>query len=93
VGFIAEDPDTLQEAYLGTRTARPESFTFIGPAANALELLQFWTDKAARLNFGVAVLARYAGWIFRLTLFLRSDSIGRVLPRLPTCAITSPADV
>jgi len=57
VGFIAEDPDTLQEAYLGTRTARPESFTFIGPAANALELLQFWTDKAARLNFGVAVLA------------------------------------
>jgi len=50
VGFIAEDPDTLQEAYLGTRTARPESFTFIGPAANALELLQFWTDKAARLR-------------------------------------------
>jgi uncharacterized membrane protein YedE/YeeE len=56
LGFIAEDPDTLQEAYLGTRTARPESFTFIGPAANTLELLQSWTDKSARLTFGVAVV-------------------------------------
>ena len=56
LGFIAEDPETLQEAYVGTRTARPESFTFIGPAANMLELLQFWTDKSARVTFGVAVL-------------------------------------
>ncbi len=56
LGFIAEDPETLQEAYLGTRTARPESFTFIGPAANTLELLQFWTDKSARVTFGVAVV-------------------------------------
>ena len=56
LGFIAEDPETLQAAYLGTRTARPESFTFIGPAANTLEVLQFWTDKSARLSFGVAVV-------------------------------------
>jgi uncharacterized membrane protein YedE/YeeE len=56
LGFVAEDPDTLQEAYLGTRTARPESFTFVGPAANTLELLQSWTDKSARLTFGVAVV-------------------------------------
>jgi uncharacterized membrane protein YedE/YeeE len=56
IGLLAEDPDTLQEAYLGTRSARPESFTFIGPAAHALELLQFWIDKTARLSFGVAVI-------------------------------------
>jgi uncharacterized membrane protein YedE/YeeE len=56
LGFIPEDPATLQEAYVGTRTARPESFTFIGPAANTLELLQFWTDRAARMSFGVAVV-------------------------------------
>ena len=56
LGFIAEDPETLQEAYAGTRTARPESFTFIGPAANTLEWLQSWTDKSARLTFGVAVV-------------------------------------
>ncbi|HEX7812246.1 MAG TPA: YeeE/YedE family protein [Burkholderiales bacterium] len=56
LGFVAEDPETLQEAWLGTRTARPESFTFIGPAANTLELLQFWADKSARMTFGVAVV-------------------------------------
>jgi len=56
LGFVAEDPETLQEAYVGTRTARPESFTFIGPAANTLELLQFWTEKSARVTFGVAVV-------------------------------------
>ena len=56
LGFVAEDPETLQEAYLGTRTARPESFTFIGPAANTLELLQVWTEKSARVTFGVAVV-------------------------------------
>ncbi|HEY5930436.1 MAG TPA: YeeE/YedE family protein [Burkholderiales bacterium] len=56
LGFIAEDPETLQEAWLGTRTARPESFTFIGPSANTLELLQFWGDRSARMTFGVAVV-------------------------------------
>jgi uncharacterized membrane protein YedE/YeeE len=56
LGFIAEDPETLQEAYLGTRTARPESFTFIGPSANTLELLQFWGEKSAQVTFGVAVV-------------------------------------
>ncbi len=56
IGFVAEDPETLQEAWLGTRTARPESFTFIGPAANTLELLQFWADKSMSLTFGVAVV-------------------------------------
>ena len=68
VGFVMEDPDTLQEAYVGTRTARPESFTFIGPAANTLELLQFWTDKSARVSFGVAVVLGTLAGSFAYTL-------------------------
>ena len=71
LGFIAEDPETLQEAYVGTRTARPESFTFIGPAANALELLQFWTDKSARVTFGVAVVFGTLAGSFAYALFKR----------------------
>ena len=71
LGFVAEDPETLQEAYLGTRTARPESFTFIGPAANALELLQFWTDKSARVTFGVAVVVGTLAGAFACALFKR----------------------
>jgi len=57
IGFIAEDPDTLQEAYLGSKTARPESLTYVGPVANTLESLQFWTDQSTKLSFGVAVVA------------------------------------
>ena len=71
LGFIAEDPETLQEAYLGTRTARPESFTFIGPAANTLELLQSWTDKSARMTFGVAVVLGTLAGSFAYALFKR----------------------
>ena len=71
LGFIAEDPETLQEAYLGTRTARPESFTFIGPAANTLELLQFWTDKSARVTFGVAVVLGTLAGSFAYAIFKR----------------------
>lgn len=57
LGYLAEDPDTLMEAFVGTRSARPESFSFVGPVANTLELLQFWTDKFTRMTFGVAIVA------------------------------------
>ena len=57
IGFVAEDPDTLQDAYLGSRTARPESLTYVGPVANTLEWLQLWTDNSTKLSFGVAVVA------------------------------------
>lgn len=57
VGYLAEDPDTLMEAFVGTRSARPESFSYVGPVANTLELLQFWTDKFTRMTFGVAIVA------------------------------------
>jgi uncharacterized membrane protein YedE/YeeE len=72
LGFVAEDPETLQEAWLGTRTARPESFTFIGPAANTLELLQAWTGKNAAVTFGVAVVAGTLAGAFLHALASRS---------------------
>lgn len=71
LGFLAEDPETLQEAWLGTRTARPESFTFIGPSANTLELLQFWGDKSVRMTFGVAVVLGTLGGAFAYSVFKR----------------------
>jgi uncharacterized membrane protein YedE/YeeE len=71
LGFINEDPETLQEMYVGTKSARPESFTFIGPAANALELLQFWTDQSARITFGVAVIAGTVAGSFAYALYKR----------------------
>ncbi len=82
LGFIAEDPETLQEAYLGTRTARPESFTFIGPAANTLELLQFWTEKSARVTFGVAVVLGTLAGSFAYSMVKRRFPLGKFCFRL-----------
>ena len=54
IGYLAEDPNTLQEAYIATNSGRPESFSFVAPVAYLLELLVFWTDKSQIITFGIA---------------------------------------
>lgn len=54
LGYLAEDPNTLQEAFVATNSGRPESYSFIAPVAYLLELLIFWTDKSKIMTFGVA---------------------------------------
>jgi hypothetical protein len=62
IGYLAEDPNTLQEAFVATNSGRPESYSFTAPAAYLLELLIFWTDKSRTMTFGVAgVLGMMAG--------------------------------
>ena len=62
IGHLAEDPNTLQEAFVATNSGRPESYSFVAPAAYLLELLIFWTDKSKIMTFGVAgVLGMTAG--------------------------------
>ncbi|MGH7123174.1 MAG: YeeE/YedE family protein, partial [Stellaceae bacterium] len=46
LGYLAEDPNTLQEAFVATNTGRVESFSFVSPVAYTLEYLMFWTDKS-----------------------------------------------
>ncbi|MEK6243247.1 MAG: YeeE/YedE family protein [Pseudomonadota bacterium] len=57
VGHIAEDPNTLQEAYVATNTGRMEAFSFVAPLAWSLEYLMFWTDKTRIVTFGIASVA------------------------------------
>ena len=57
LGYLAEDPQTLEETFAGTNTRRPESFSFVGPLGYALELLLLWTDSSLRVTFGIAVVA------------------------------------
>jgi uncharacterized protein len=52
-GFVAEHPETLETAWLGTQSNRPEGLNFTAPLANALDLLTLWTDKATVPTFGV----------------------------------------
>jgi uncharacterized membrane protein YedE/YeeE len=57
IGHVAEDPNTLQEAFVGTNTGRMESFSFVSPLAYTLEYLMFWTDKSKIITYGIASAA------------------------------------
>jgi uncharacterized membrane protein YedE/YeeE len=57
VGHVAEDPNTLQEAFVATNTGRMEAFSFVAPLAFTLEYLMLWTDKSRVITFGIASAA------------------------------------
>jgi len=54
IGYVAEDPETLQEAFVATNTGRMESFSFVAPLAYTIEYLMFWTDKSKIVTYGIA---------------------------------------
>jgi uncharacterized membrane protein YedE/YeeE len=54
IGHVAEDPETLQEAFVATNTGRMESFSFVAPLAYTIEYLMFWTDKSKIVTYGIA---------------------------------------
>jgi uncharacterized membrane protein YedE/YeeE len=57
LGYIAEDPQTLQEAFVATNTGRMESFSFVSPMAFTLDYLMLWTDKSKIVTYGIASAA------------------------------------
>jgi len=57
IGYVAEDPATLQEAFVATNSGRMESFSFVAPLAFTLEYLMFWTDKSKIITYGIASAA------------------------------------
>jgi uncharacterized protein len=54
LGYLAEDPATLEEKFVATNSGRLESFSFVSPVAYLLELLLLWTDQTRVLTFGIA---------------------------------------
>ena len=54
VGYVAEDPDTLQERFLATNSGRMESLSFVGPAAFTLDWLMLWSDRSRVITLGIA---------------------------------------
>jgi len=57
IGHLAEDPDTLQEAFVATNTGRMEAFSFVAPLAWSLDYLMLWTDKTKIVTYGIASVA------------------------------------
>ncbi len=62
IGYIAEHPETLEEAFIATNSGRMESLTFVAPQAYTLELLMLWSDTSRTMTFAIAtVLGVIAG--------------------------------
>jgi uncharacterized membrane protein YedE/YeeE len=57
LGYLQEDPNTLQEAFVATNTGRMESFSFVAPLAWTLDYFMFWTDKSKIVTYGIASVA------------------------------------
>jgi len=55
VGHLVEDPNTLEERFVGTNSGRMESLSFVAPLAYLLELLVYWTDASRVFTFGIAL--------------------------------------
>jgi uncharacterized protein len=86
IGYIAEHPETLQEAFIGTNSGRAESMSFIAPYSYSLELLMFWSDTTKIVTFGIAtalgVIAGSAVYAistgrFRIESFAGASDLGR----------------
>jgi hypothetical protein len=62
LGYVAEHPETLQEAFLATNSGRAEALSFVSPVAFTIDWLMFFSDKAKVLTIGiVAVFGVVAG--------------------------------
>lgn len=57
IGFIEEDPNTLEPRFLATNSRGVESLTFVGPLAFWLDLFMFWSDTSRAFTFGIATVS------------------------------------
>ncbi len=56
LGHVAEDPSTLQEAFVATNSQRMESLSFVAPVAYTLDWLMLFSDKSKALSVGIAAV-------------------------------------
>lgn len=62
MGHVAENPSTLQEAFVATNSRRMESLSFVAPVAYTLDWLMFFSDRSKLLTTGiVSVFGLVAG--------------------------------
>ncbi len=54
LGYVAEHPDTLEEAFLVTNSGRAEALSFVAPVSYTLDWLLFFSDKSKVLTLGIA---------------------------------------
>jgi uncharacterized membrane protein YedE/YeeE len=53
LGFVAEHPATLEQAFLATNSRRMESLSMVAPVGYTLDWLLFFSDKSKLLTLGI----------------------------------------
>jgi uncharacterized membrane protein YedE/YeeE len=53
LGYVAEDPNTLEELFVSTNSGRMESLSFVAPYAYTLDWLMMFSDKSKVLTIGI----------------------------------------
>lgn len=56
LGYLAEDPNTLQEAFIATNSGRMESLSFVAPYAYTLDWLMMYSDTSKFISVGIAAV-------------------------------------
>lgn len=72
LGYVAEHPETLDEAFLTTSSGRMEALSFVAPLANTLDLLMLWSDTSRTMSFGIATALGVIAGSFAWALLTRS---------------------
>jgi hypothetical protein len=79
LGYLAEHPETLEEAFIATNSGRMESLTFVAPQAYTLELLMLWSDTSRTMTFAIATALGVIAGSFAWSILTRV-SAGRASP-------------
>jgi len=72
LGYIAEHPDTLEEAFVATNSGRMEALSFVAPQAYTLELLMLWSDTSRTVTFAIATALGVIAGSFAWSIVTRS---------------------
>jgi uncharacterized membrane protein YedE/YeeE len=57
LGYLAEDPATLQESFIATNSHRMEALSTVAPVAYAIDWLLFFSDRSKLLTMGIVSVA------------------------------------
>jgi uncharacterized membrane protein YedE/YeeE len=88
LGYVAEHPETLQEAFVATNSGRAEALSFVSPVAYTVDWLMFFSDKSKVLTLGIvsvfgvvlgSAIAAIAGRSFRWEGFGSTEDVGNHL--------------
>lgn len=88
LGYVAEHPETLQEAFVATNSGRAEALSFVSPVAYTVDWLMFFSDKSKVLTLGIvsvfgvvlgSAVAAIAARSFRWEGFGSTEDVGNHL--------------